>query len=116
LLLTTVFGTLITVRSLKQGVSVARGKQAPEYQETVAVLEMAREDMGRLGIAPGGRVRVRSLHGEIVVACREADLPGGLFCLAMGPVANRLVDPDTGGSGMPAFKSTAVSVEPCTGE
>lgn len=114
--LAAVFGTLITVRTLKQGISIVQGKRHPEYEEAVGVLEIGPEDMRRLGIRPGERVRVRSSFGEVVVVCKEAELPSGLFCLPMGPVANSLVGPDTNASGMPPFKGTAVSLEPWRGE
>lgn len=89
-----------------------QGKCEPEYTAGVSVVEMNPEDMRHLGVRPGDRVRLRTGSGEAVATCVAGDLPPGLFSMPLGPAANALVGPETGATGMPAFKGFSVTVEP----
>jgi len=104
--------TLITGRTSRQAAAMHEGKGSQAYHEQGAVLEMARDDMERLGLAEGARVRLRTAAGEAELILRVADLPAGLAFLPLGPQANALVGGETAGTGMPGFKGLEVEVEP----
>lgn len=75
---------------------------------------MARQDMDRLHLADGGRVRVTSPHGAIEAAVQAAkadELPVGLLFIAYGDLSSSLMGADTHGSGMPTSKGIDVDLE-----
>src|SRR5262249_15603241 len=59
---------LIPGRTSRQGCGISEGKFGHEYQEETHVLQVSPQDMERLGLAPGDRVRLRSDSGQIEVA------------------------------------------------
>jgi formylmethanofuran dehydrogenase subunit D len=77
-------------------------------------LQVAPEDMERLGLVQGDRVRLTGEHGQVevaVVAAKKDELPPGLLFIAYGDVSSRLMGGDTHGSGMPTSKGLDVSLE-----
>lgn len=105
---------LIPGRSSKQGTSLNRGKLKDEYIEVTSTLEMNRDDMERLGLADGDRVRLRNETGETTVSClgkKPEDLPAGTLFIPYGPPSSELMEGDTAGSGMPLSKHIAVEIE-----
>ena len=76
---------------------------------------MNADDMARLGLADGDRVRLRTDVGEVVVRCvarKPEDLPSGMIFIAYGPPSSQLMGADTALSGMPLSKNLEVEVEP----
>lgn len=107
--------TLIAGRSMKQGQTLNAGKLKGEYGEVTSTGEMNAEDMARLGLSDGDRVRLRSEAGETVVRLmgrKPEDLPAGLIFLPYGPPSSQLMGSDTALSGMPLSKNIEVEVEP----
>ncbi|NYT06873.1 MAG: molybdopterin dinucleotide-binding protein [Methanomicrobiales archaeon] len=105
---------LNTGRTIRQGSYVER-KNSPAYREEASSLHMNRVDMLELEIEEGDHVCVRSDQGAVVmVACPAEGLDRGEVFVCLGPFANFLVDPETHGTGMPDFKTTAVTIEPTT--
>ena len=75
---------------------------------------VAPEDMERLELSDGVRVRLTSDTGQIEVAVQTAkkdELPPGLLFIAYGDLSSRLMGPDTHGSGMPTSKGLDVTLE-----
>jgi formylmethanofuran dehydrogenase subunit D len=103
---------LITGRSLKQGTGLNAGKASPEYLEATTTVELSGSDMASLGLADGDSVRLWCTHGETVVRCRRADLPGGMAFLAYGPPTGCLMGCETHASGMPDSKALPVRAAP----
>ena len=106
---------LVAGRSKKQGTSLNAGKLKDEYREITSTVEMNADDMQRLGLSSGDRVRLRTETGEVVVRCQERkaeELPAGMLFMAYGPHSSMLMAGDTAGSGMPISKNFAVEVEP----
>ncbi len=106
---------LIAGRSTRQGVNLNIGKHSDEYREVTSTLEMNAEDMARLGLRDGDRVRLRTTVGETVVRCKgrkPEELPSGVLFLPYGPASSQLIGGDTAGTGMPLSKSFEVEVEP----
>ena len=106
---------LVPARSSKQGTSLNKGKLQDEYLEVTSTVEMNEEDMRRLGVRDGDRVRLSNHVGAAVVSChasrKAGDLPAGMIFIPYGPQSSRLMDDDTAGSGMPLSKHIEVEVE-----
>jgi formate dehydrogenase major subunit len=85
--------------------------------EPEAVAHLAPQELRRLGVAPGDRVRVATRRGVIELAARsDPDVPPGLifipFCYAEA-AANLLTNPALDPFGkIPEFKFCAAKVEP----
>jgi len=108
--------TLITGRTIEQGVGKEHGKSSKEYVESVSICFMDPEDMKKLGVKDGANIQVSTAFGSVVVKAKKslrAPHPGVIF-IPYGPWANVIVDPETHGIGMPSFKGIPVTVEPAT--
>ncbi|MEN8259999.1 MAG: assimilatory sulfite reductase (NADPH) flavoprotein subunit [Pseudomonadota bacterium] len=106
---------LVPVRTSRQGTSLNAGKLKEEYQTETSTAEIHEDDMARLGLKKGDRIRLRSEYGaEVVVSCKSrkgADASPGLIFMAYGPTSSQLMEDDTAGTGMPLSKHIAVDVE-----
>ncbi|MEM1566257.1 MAG: molybdopterin dinucleotide binding domain-containing protein [Candidatus Bathyarchaeia archaeon] len=106
--------TLVTGRTIEQGVGKEQGKSTKEYVESVSVCYMDPEDMKQLGVKDGVSVQVSTAFGSVVVKAKKslrAPHPGVIY-IPYGPWANVVVDPETHGIGMPTFKGVPAIVEP----
>ena len=76
------------------------------------------EDMKTLRVSTGTNVRVTTAFGRVVVkGLTSSQTPhAGLVFMPCGPWASVVVDPETKGTGMPAFKGIEAEVEPADGE
>ncbi|MDH3476115.1 MAG: hypothetical protein OEM59_20745 [Rhodospirillales bacterium] len=107
--------TLIAGRTMKQGQTLNAGKLKDGYQEVTTTGEMNQDDMARLGLKDGDRVRLKTATGETILHCKgrkTEDLPQGLIFVAYGPPSSQLMGSDTALSGMPLSKNLEVEVEP----
>jgi formylmethanofuran dehydrogenase subunit D len=105
---------LIPGRTSRQGTTLNEGKYSTEYVEETGTLLMSPEDMARLGVKKGDRVRLRSAQGQIELPCQAAkagELPPGVLFLPYGDMSSRLMGGDTHGTGMPDSKSFDVQLE-----
>ncbi len=105
---------LIPGRTARQGCGISEGKFGTNYQDEINLLHVAAEDMQRLGLSNGDRVRLISPHGKVdvpVVAAKGDELPAGLLFIPYGDVSSRLMGADTHGSGMPTSKGIDVDLE-----
>ena len=104
--------TLVTGRTMDQGRTMEIGKFSPEYASKVAIAELSKQDMERLGVQSGASIKVSSQYGSVVVkAVESAAVRPGMVFIPMGPWANVVVSPETYGSGMPTLKGIEVSLE-----
>jgi len=106
--------TLLTGRTIEQGVGKERGKASKEYMESVSVCYMDPEDLKKLGIKEKTTVLVSTDYGSVVVKALKslrAPHPSIIF-IPYGPWANAVVDPETHCIGMPSFKGIPTEVEP----
>ena len=90
------------------------GKFTPDYVEETGTLLMSPEDMARLALKKGDRVRLRTEQGQIELPCQAAkvgELPPGVLFLPYGDLSSRLMGGDTHGTGMPNSKSFDVELE-----
>jgi formylmethanofuran dehydrogenase subunit D len=105
---------LIPGRTSRQGAGISEGKFKENYQEEIHTLQVAPEDMRRLTLNNGDRVRLTGEFGQIEVAVTAAkgdELPPGLLFIAYGDLSSRLMGGDTHGSGMPTSKGMDVTLE-----
>jgi formylmethanofuran dehydrogenase subunit D len=105
---------LIPGRTSRQGTALNEGKFTAAYVEETSTLLVCPDDMRRLGLAAGDRVRLRTEQGAIELACQVAkggELPAGVLFLPYGDLSSRLMGGDTSGTGMPSSKSFDVELE-----
>jgi formylmethanofuran dehydrogenase subunit D len=105
---------LIPGRTSRQGTTLNEGKLTAGYVEETNTLLMCPDDMARLGLANGQRVRVRSAHGQVELPCQAAkagELPPGLLFLPYGDPSSRLMGGETHCTGMPDSKGFDVWLE-----
>jgi len=105
---------LIPGRTSEQGTALNKGKLKAEYQHETSMLDINTEDMERLGLQEGDRVRLSNETGEITVTCRgrkPEDLPHGVLFIPYGPPSSQLMAGETAGSGMPLSKHMEVKIE-----
>jgi len=108
------FVTLLTGRTIEQGVSRELGKFSEEYLDNVAVCFIDAEDLRKLGIKEKTNVLVSTGHGAVVVRAFKSPRGShhGVIYVPYGPWANAVVDPDTDSIGMPSLKGIPAIVEP----
>lgn len=105
-------GLLVTVRTGRQGATMEKGKFSAEYVQEISTLTLHPEDFAFLGLGADRQAVLKSPAGAVVVTCRAAEGPRGIFFLPLGPVANRLLGTETYGTGVPDFKEIVVTVTP----
>jgi len=106
--------TLLTGRTIEQGVAKERGKFSEEYMESVSVCYVDPEDLKKLGVKEKTNVLVSTDQGSVVVKALKSlrgPHPRVVF-VPYGPWANVVVDPETHGIGMPSLKGISAEVEP----
>ena len=105
---------LIPGRTSRQGTALNEGKFTAAYVEETSTLLMCPDDMKRLGLSAGDRVRLRTEQGAVELPCQAAkggELPPGVLFLPYGDLSSRLMGGDTYGTGMPSSKSFDVELE-----
>lgn len=110
--------TLLTGRTIYQGVGKECGKLSDEYWRSVSICEIDPEDMQRLNLKENDSVRVVTDFGSIVLTAVESlRAPhAGMVFIPYGLFANALIGTKTHGTGMPSFKGIPAVVEPAKGE
>ncbi len=105
---------LIAGRTSRQGRGINEGKFGETYQSETSILQVSPDDMQRLSLAEGERVRLTSPFGSIelsVAPAKRDELPSGVLFIAYGDMSSRLMGGDTDGSGMPTSKGLDVELE-----
>jgi len=82
--------------------------------ENVAICEMNEEDMKKLGIRSGDRVKVATKFGSVVLTAKKSRRirSSGTAFIPYGAWANCITDSATDGTGMPLLKGLPAHVEP----
>ena len=106
--------TLLTGRTIEQGVGKEYGKASQDYFEACSMVYMDAGDMKNLGIKNGTNVLVTTPNGSVVLkAIKYPRGPtSGLIYIPYGPWANAICSDTTSSIGMPSFKGTPAEVEP----
>jgi formylmethanofuran dehydrogenase subunit D len=106
--------TLLTGRTIEQGVGKEAGKGTKEYFESTTMCYMDEGDMKKLGLKSNMNVEVTTPNGSVVlraVKYPRGAMPG-LIYIPYGPWANSIVSNETTSIGMPSFKGTPAEVQP----
>jgi formylmethanofuran dehydrogenase subunit D len=102
---------MISGRTLGQG-ATSEAKMSSEFFKATSFCALSERDYNALDVSEGGNVLVRTKFGEVVVSAKmDAGLPSGVIFMPMGPWANAVVGPETGGCGTPQFKGVEAEVE-----
>jgi len=103
---------MISGRTLAQGVT-CESKMSTEFFRATSACSISEEDYRSIGLSDGKNVQITSSFGQAVLSFQiDPGLPQGLVFIPMGPWANLLVGPDTGGCGTPQFKGVEIHLEP----
>jgi formylmethanofuran dehydrogenase subunit D len=105
--------TLLTGRTIEQGVGKEKGKSSKEYFDACSMCYMDAEDMRKLGVQNNTNIKVTTPNGSVVlkaVKYPRAATPG-LIYIPYGPWANSVCSDKTTSIGMPSFKGTSAEVE-----
>ena len=106
--------TLLTGRTIEQGVGKEKGKSSKEYFDACSMCYMDTEDMRKLGVPNNTNILVTTPNGSVIlkaVKYPRAATPG-LIYIPYGPWANSICSNATTSIGMPSFKGTPATVEP----
>jgi formylmethanofuran dehydrogenase subunit D len=106
--------TLLTGRTIDQGVGKEQGKTSKKYLDNVSICYIDPEDLKKLGIKDKTTVRVSTNNGSIYLKGLKSPRsphPGVIF-IPYGPWANVLVSPKTESIGMPSLKGIPAEIEP----
>ena len=106
--------TLLTGRTIEQGVGKERGKGSKEYFEAVSMCYMDAGNMKKLGIKNNTNILVSTEFGSVVVRAVKyprAAIPKIIY-IPYGPWANAVCSNRTSSIGMPSFKGIPAEVEP----
>jgi formylmethanofuran dehydrogenase subunit D len=102
---------MISGRTLAQGVA-CENKMSADFLTAASVCSLSQGDYQQLGLSEGKNVILKNGFGQAVLSARtDPGLPAGVVFIPMGPWANVLVGPETGGCGTPHFKGVEVEVE-----
>lgn len=98
---------ITTYRDIFQIEALERDRFGAEYIKHSACLVMSKNDMMKMGLKTGDRVKLANNYGSIVVEVRESrrDEPGGVAFMVNSAWSNALVSDETGGKGIPEFKN-----------
>jgi formylmethanofuran dehydrogenase subunit D len=109
--------TLITGRTIDQGVGKELGKSSQEYYDTAALCFLDPQDMIKLGIKNGSTVQISSRFGSVTVKAKHypRGCHIGLAFIPCGLWANAVCGDDTYSMGMPLFKGFPITVEAAAG-
>ncbi len=105
--------TLLTGRTIEQGVGKEYGKASREYFDACSMVYMDADDMKKLGVKNNTNVQVSTPVGSVVlkaVKYPRGPTPG-LVYIPYGPWANAICSDATTSIGMPSFKGTPAEVE-----
>lgn len=106
--------TLITGRTIDQGVGKEMGKGSQEYFDSCSVCFLDPVDIKKLGLKNGMNVQVTSKYGSVILKAKKYDhgaMPGMIF-IPCGLWANMVCGDDTYSMGMPIYKGFPVDIEP----
>lgn len=103
---------ITTYRDIFQIEALERDRFGEEYRKLSACIVMSKNDMQKMGLKAGERVKVSNNYGSVVVEVKESkrDEPGGIAFMVNSPWSNALVSGDTGGKGIPEFKDISAKI------
>jgi formylmethanofuran dehydrogenase subunit D len=106
--------TLLTGRTIEQGIGKEKGKASKEYFDACSMCYMDADDMVKLGVKNNTNILVSTLDGSVVLKAVRypRSATPGLIYVPYGPWANAICSDKTTSIGMPSFKGTPAEVAP----
>jgi formylmethanofuran dehydrogenase subunit D len=106
--------SIVTFRDIFQYEAGKKGRYTQEYQDLSAQIILDKQDMAKLGVKDGGKVKVENDVGSIIVAAKTSDDDPhpGLAFMTNSPWSNHLVMDDVCETSIPGFKSITAKVSP----
>ncbi len=106
--------TLLSGRTIEQGVGKEKGKASKEYFDACSMVYMDGGDMLKLGVKSNTNVLVTTTNGSVVLKAVKypRSATPGLIYIPYGPWANAVCSDRTTSIGMPSFKGTPAEVQP----
>lgn len=106
--------TLLTGRTIEQGVGKEKGKSSKEYFDACSMCYMDADDMKKLNVKNNTNILVTTVDGSVVLKAVKypRSATPGLIYIPYGPWANAVCSDKTSSIGMPSFKGTPAQVEP----
>lgn len=102
---------MISGRTLAQGAN-CESKMSEDFFKAASSCYLSQEDYDLLGLSDGKNILLKNEFGKTVLSPRVDDgLQRGIVFIPMGPWANILIGPDTGGCGTPQFKGVEIDIE-----
>jgi len=103
---------ITTYRDIFQVEALECDRFGEEYRKLSAAIVISKNDLKKMGLKAGDRVRVSNNYGSIVVEVKESrrDEPGGIAFMVNSPWSNALVSGETGGKGIPEFKDITARI------
>ncbi len=103
---------ITTYRDIFQVEAQERDRFGKDYEKLSACIVMSKNDLAKMGLKSGDRVKVTNNYGSIVVEVKESkrDEPGGVAFMVNSPWSNVLVSDETGGKGIPEFKNITAKI------
>ncbi len=82
------------------------------YKNHSASVVLGKEDLKKMSLKTGDRVRLTNSYGSVVVEARESkrDEPAGVAFMVNSIWSNALVSDETGGKGIPEFKNISAKI------
>jgi formylmethanofuran dehydrogenase subunit D len=105
--------TLLTGRTIEQGVGKESGKGTKEYFDSTTMCYMDETDMNKLGLRNNDHILVTTEEGSVVLRAVKhprGAMPGMIY-IPYGPWANAICSTKTTSIGMPSFKGTPAEVK-----
>ncbi|MFZ2412161.1 MAG: molybdopterin dinucleotide binding domain-containing protein [Candidatus Methanoperedens sp.] len=103
---------ITTYRDIFQVEAQERDRFGKDYEKLSASIMMSKNDLAKMGLKQGDRVKVANNNGSVIVEARESkrDEPGGVAFMINSPWSNVLVSGETGGCGIPEFKDITAKI------
>jgi len=111
--------TIVTYRDIFQSAAFENNRFGEEYQKLSAVIRMDAADIKLLGVKEGDTVLIKNDSANVVVRVENAGYDtahGGVAYMPNSPWSNALVPADTGGTGVPRYKTIQAKVASAKGE
>jgi formylmethanofuran dehydrogenase subunit D len=106
--------SIVTIRDIFQYEAGKKGRYTQEYQDLSAQIILDKQDMAKLGVKDGGKVKVENDVGSVIVAAKTSDDDPhpGLAFMTNSPWSNHLVRDDVCETSIPGFKRITAKVSP----
>jgi formylmethanofuran dehydrogenase subunit D len=106
--------SIVTFRDIFQYEAGKKGRYTEEYQKLSAQIILDKQDMAKLSVKDGERVKVENDIGMVVVAAKTSDDDPhpGLAFMTNSPWSNQLVRDDVCETSIPGFKSITARISP----